>query len=136
MLQFLEELETAALREDFYATNEVIEKIKKEKDPMEYLDPMFRLLESNPDVDFGIPGPIVHFMETYYKKGYEKLLLESINRCPTNQTIWMTNRIINDPTLIEKRKYLEVLESLLNRDDLPINTLLEIKKFLDFQNNK
>lgn len=51
--------------------------IPKAESAMECL---FEMLENNPDVDFGSPGEIVHFLECFYKKGYEELLIESIKK--------------------------------------------------------
>ena len=31
------------------------------------MDPLFRILEKNPEFDFGMPGQIVHTLEKYYK---------------------------------------------------------------------
>ena len=52
-------------------------------------------MERHPLTDFGRPGPIVHFVERFYKKGYEEELLLSLKRMPTLHTVWMLNRLIN-----------------------------------------
>ncbi len=51
------------------------------------------------------------FMEKKYKKGYEKLLLESIKCKPTEHTVWMLNRILNDVNLEDRNVYMDVLKS-------------------------
>lgn len=135
-MKFFNELKLAILNEDFYETNEILEKVKQEGDAFEYLNPLFKLMEANPDFEFGEPGPIVHFMETFYKSGYEEMLLESIGRHPIRQTIWMLNRIINDPNLVDKQRYFSVLESLLRRKDIPQNVMVEIEEFYKFQQRK
>jgi len=43
---------------------EVIDKIKETENPFEYVEPFLRLMEENPDADFGLPGSLVHFMES------------------------------------------------------------------------
>ena len=50
-------------------------------------------MEDFPEADFGQPGPLTHFVEGFYKSGYEELLYQSIKRKPTLHTIWMVNRI-------------------------------------------
>jgi len=52
-------------------------------------------MEEHPEIDYGTPGPLVHFLERFYKKGYEEQLVLSIRRKPTCHTIWMLNRLIN-----------------------------------------
>ena len=69
MSDLSEDLEKAVLSENLFETNEVVEKIKKEQNPFEYVAPMFRLMEENPELDFGMPGPMVHFIESPYRKG-------------------------------------------------------------------
>lgn len=134
MLKLFDELKESVLKEDFYNTNDILEKIKKEKNVLEYIDPILRLMETNPNLDFGTPGPIVHFLESYYKRGYEDALLESVMRSPTCHTVWMINRIMNNPSVKDKHKYLKVLERLLSRNDLPRGVLEDIKGFLEYQN--
>ena len=68
-MKYFNELKEAMLEEDFYETNDVIGKIKREENGLEYISAILRIMEKNPNVDYGMPGPIVHFMETYYKKG-------------------------------------------------------------------
>ena len=65
---------------------------------VEAVEPVLRFMESHPEVDFGVPGEFVHFMEDFYEKGYEEQLLKSLNRRSTPHTIWMLNRLINGVT--------------------------------------
>lgn len=134
-MKYFNQLKEAMLEEDFYETNDVIGKIKREENGLEYISAIFGIMEKNPNVDYGIPGPIVHFMETYYKKGYEDLLLQSVINIPTSHTVWMLNRVMNDPTLVEKSKYLKVLKNSLSRDDIPKSVKEEIKEFIEYQEN-
>lgn len=90
-------------------------------------------MEKNPNIDFGAPGPATHFVESYYKRGYEKLLLESINRFPTNQTLWMLNRIINDVNLENRELYLEAMENVSHRNDVDDSVRNEAQHFYKYQ---
>ena len=135
-MKFSTELKNAMLKEDFYQTNEVIEKIKQEGNAFEYLPFIFSVMETNPELDYGMPGPVVHFMESYYKKGYEEVLLRSVQNIPTSHTIWMLNRVINDPKLSNREMYIEVLKSSLDRDDISQFVKTDIKCFLKYQQNK
>jgi UDP-glucose 6-dehydrogenase len=74
-------------------------------------------MENNPNIDYGMPGPIVHFMESYYKKGYEDELLKSVKRKPTQRMVWMLNRVLNDVNLIGREKYIGVMEEAIKRTD-------------------
>ena len=67
-------------------------------------------MERHPLTDFGSPGPIVHFVERFYKKGYEEELLLSLKRMPTLHTVWMLNRIINGTDQAEV--YLDILKGI------------------------
>lgn len=135
-MRYNKELEDALKKEDFYLTNSILEKIIQLDNAYKYLECIFDFMEKNPEIDYGAPGPIVHFMENFYKKGYEKLLIESIQRNPTSQTIWMLNRIINDPNLKNKNEYLDILKSLETREGIDSNIKNEIKSFLKYQLNK
>lgn len=105
-----------ALHEDIIETSyDVTEELEMREDGFETIEPLLKLLEDNPDVDFGSPGPIVHFVEKYYKKGYEEKLIVSLYRSPTNHTLWMLNRIINSSENEQKQQYLSVLSDIIER---------------------
>ena len=135
-MNYFEELKQAILNEDFYTTNEIIEKIKLESNAFEYVKPLLLIMEENPNIDFGAPGPATHFVESYYKRGYEKLLLESINRFPTNQTLWMLNRIINDVNLEDRELYLDAMENVIHRNDVDDSVRNEAQQFYKYQKEK
>ncbi len=64
-------------------------------DALETVEPILRFMEENPELDFGTPGPLVHFVEQFYRRGYESKLIDSLERRPIKHTVWMLNRIIN-----------------------------------------
>ena len=135
-MKYLEELKEAVKKEDFGQTFLILEKIKNEENPMDYFEDLFMFMENNPNIDYGMPGPIVHFMESYYKKGYEDELLKSVKRKPTQHTVWMLNRVLNDVNLIGREKYIGVMEESIKRTDVDLETKKEIKGFLEFHNIK
>ena len=135
-MKYSEEVRKAILSEDFYETNEVLAKVREEDDSFEYVSFILRLMEENPNLDFGVPGPAVHFVEKFFQKGYEELLLESVNRRPTIHTLWMLNRIINSPALKDKEKYLSALKSISENENELDSVREEARSFLSFQNTK
>jgi len=62
---------------------------------VDVVEPILRFMESHPAIDYGSPGELVHFVEEFAGKGYEAMLLQSLERRPTSHTLWMLNRIIN-----------------------------------------
>lgn len=67
-------------------------------------------MEMNPSIDYGMPGPLVHFVETYFGRGYEQKLVDSVRRRPTEHTLWMLNRVINGAYSREaERHFIDVL---------------------------
>ena len=77
------------------------------------------LYEENPNFDFGMPGALTHFLESFYKNGYEEKLIESIHRKPTRHTLWMLNRVINSANIKEiKNIYIQELDILAKNDKL------------------
>ena len=50
----------------------------------EALEPILHFMGEHPKIDFGVPGPLVHFVETFYRIGYEEKLIESVQRKPTS----------------------------------------------------
>ena len=62
---------------------------------MEFVRVILLFMEENPTLDYGVPGPLVHFVERFYGHGYEEELLASLSRRPISHTVWMLNRVIN-----------------------------------------
>lgn len=91
-----------------------MEDIKNNYNHLDSVKPLLQLMERNPLVCFGSPGQIVHFVEKFYKKGYEKELISSLKRNPSLQTIFMLNRIIN--VLDDKKYYLNILKQIYKNE--------------------
>ena len=119
-------------KEDFEAIYEILN-IIKEEDSMLYIEWILHFMEENPKIDYGMPGPLVHFMEKKYKKGYEKLLLESIKRKPTEHTVWMLNRILNDVNLEDRNVYMDVLKAIVKDSKYDEELRSLAKEFLEYQ---
>ncbi len=101
-----EQLLKIASADDFASSSAVLtEAWSAAKVGVESIDPILEFMEAHPDMDYGMPGALVHFVEDYYQKGYEERLIDSIRRKPTMQTVWMLNRVINgthDPAKKER----------------------------------
>src|SRR5690242_2618518 len=98
--------ELAAIRDasDFSAASEaIVNGWSAAGAGLETVEPILRFLESNPDLDVGSPGPLVHFVERFYGHGYESTLIASVERRPTPHTVWMLNRVINGTKDAETR---------------------------------
>jgi hypothetical protein len=61
----------------------------------EAVEPVLRFMESHPTLDYGAPGALTHFIERFWRHGYEEKLLASVRRRPTEHTTWLLNRVIN-----------------------------------------
>lgn len=116
-MKYYDQLIKATLDEDFYCVDNVLLSIIKEDDSIEYVDRILHFMEDNPNIDYGVPGPLVHYLERYYNNGYEELLYNSIERSPTAHTLWMLNRVLNSPVLKERKKYLTELKNVAERNE-------------------
>ena len=113
----IKEIENSISSDDFELVmeNNII-KLEIQNVGIEAVEPLLQLMERHPLVDFGVPGAIVHFVERFYKKGYEELLIESIKRKPTMHTVWMLNRIINGSE--NKKDYIELMNDIAECNDV------------------
>ncbi|AGX41848.1 hypothetical protein [Clostridium saccharobutylicum] len=92
---------------------DVIEEIEEREDAFEAIQSILIIMEKNKSVDFGKPGPLVHFVEKFYKNGYEEKLVDSLKRFPTQHTVWMLNRIINGCQGDRKMYFIKVLDDVI-----------------------
>lgn len=74
--------------------SEILEKLNELENNSEAIQPILELIERSPDIDYGGPGPLGHFLEKHSKNGYEELLLQSIERKPTIYTLDLLHRLI------------------------------------------
>mgnify|MGYP005753145741 FL=1 len=75
---------------------------------LQAVEPLLQFIERHPLSDFGMPGSIVHFVEKFYKKGYEQLLIASVKRRPAMHTVWMLNRVKNGEENQRGTSYLKI----------------------------
>ena len=109
--------------------DQLVEELRGLPDGLDAVDPIMRLMEENPEFDFGCPGPFAHFVETFYKRGYEERLCQSVRRRPTPHTLWMLNRVINGTKGDCKAPYVSLLDEVLAHSDLDDQTLAQARHF-------
>ena len=87
--------------------------VGRRSDGVRTVEPILRFMENHPDVDYGTPGPLVHFVETF--PNYEEKLIGSVERQPTPNTLGMFNRAFNSKRndAQEWRSVIAVLERVL-----------------------
>jgi hypothetical protein len=97
----------------------------------EAVEPILRFIEDNPELDFGVPGPLVTFVERFQGRGYEEELLKSLHRKPTDHTTWMLNRLINGAkSASERQKYVDAMQLAREHPQADEMALLSIDQFL------
>lgn len=89
--------------EEYYIEDDLIDAINQYPEPFELVEPILEIIATNPLVDFGMPGDLVHFVEQFYKHGYEELLISSVRKNPTPHNIWMVHRCYNGNPIIRWR---------------------------------
>lgn len=82
------------------------------------LPDLFKILEAHPDDDFGMPGPLVHAAEKFFRKGYEEALVDSVQRSPNFYNLWMLNRVINGVSGHERANLLSLMQAVAARTDI------------------
>ena len=78
-------------------------------EPFEAVEPIFRLIERSPDIDFGGPGPLGAFMESFCNEGYEEQLIESVQRKPTEYTLHLLQSAMTDNNDPRQPAYIELM---------------------------
>ena len=106
---------------------QIIEELKKSAKPYEFVEPILEIISTNPSVNFGMPGDLVHFVEKFYKKGYEELLINSVRKNPTSHNILMLHRCYNDIKNPNRNEFAKVVKTLKN--DKSVSS--EIKNIID-----
>ena len=132
-MEHYKQLFDSVIVEDFLKTEEALSQVNQNADSTELIKQILDFMETHPDVDYGMPGPLVHYVERFFLNGYEELLYNSISKCPTSHTLWMLNRIINSPKLPDRGKYIELLKSVSARENVSQDVREEARGYYEFQ---
>ena len=116
-----------------YDSEEKINALRECSAGIEAVAPLLQIMERHPLDDFGMPGEMVNFIESFDPE-YEKYLVESLRRRPAAHTVWMLNRCINGNP--HREEYLALLKEISERSDIEKEISDSAKDFLVFQNNR
>jgi hypothetical protein len=117
--KILKRVESKLEDDDFLdVCEEAADEFRRFPEPFDAVEPVLKLMEEHEDIDFGTPGPLVHFVETFFRQGYETKLVESLRRRPTDHTLWMLNRMINGVDAKQRKTLVALLDEILARRDL------------------
>ena len=124
----IEELKKSAKPyEEYYLDDEILSAMLSYQNPYEFVEPILEIISTNPSVNFRMPGDLVHFVEKFYKKGYEELLINSVRKNPTSHNILMLHRCYNDIKNPNRNEFAKVVKTLKN--DKSVSS--EIKNIID-----
>lgn len=96
---------------------DIVENMEADNIGKEAIEPIIQLMEQYPLIEFGTPGALTHFIESFYDENpneYETILLNSIKTKPSVHTIWLLNRVINGSENEKALKLIEIMESISN----------------------
>ena len=128
--QIIEALKKAAKPyENYYIDDETGQAMMQLPNPFELVEPILDIIGTNPTVDFGMPGELVRFVESFYKKGYEELLIASVKKNPTAHNIWMVHRCYNDINNPMREKFRELIMELKEDSSVSQDINTEIYEF-------
>lgn len=115
--------------EEYYMDDDLIDAINEYPEPFELVEPILEIIGTHPRVDFGMPGDLVHFLEQFYKHGYEELLVSSVRKNPTAHNIWMVHRCFNDVNNPKREMFVELMKELKDDSSVSMDTKKEIDEF-------
>ena len=129
-------IEKACERNDQYdfatSMTEISDALEQAENNFEAIGPILELIERNPDLNYGAPGPLAHFMEAYYKKGYEELLVNSIKRKPTEYTLFLLHRVMNDTHNPNHLAFLDLMKKVSLNKEYPENIIDQARDSLTY----
>jgi len=111
---------------------DLVDIFKELEDERVIIPHIFEFFEQHSEDDLGTPGPFVHFIEE--SRDYYGLLKESVQRKPTDHTLWMVNRIINDLSdCTEKDDWISLLECTLENKNANKYVKEKAQEYIEFQ---
>lgn len=130
--QITQQLEAIASAADFdFRSTALVEAWVAAGAGLDAVASVLLFVEGHPDIEYGMPGGLTHFLERFHGRGYEPLLLASVSRRPTWITTWMLNRLINgtrEPSA--RREYTDAMTRASTHAQADRRTLEQVRRFL------
>lgn len=111
---------------------DITDELDEMEDNFDAIEPLLHFIENNPDLYYGGPGPLGHFMEKHYKNGYEEVLVSSIERKPTLYTLQLLHRLINDKDNPNHKEYLNLMKNISLSKEYSEDIIDEAKDSLSY----
>lgn len=129
--KLLNEIEALVGSDEFeYEIDGIMERFEEAGAGLEAVTPLLQIMERHPLDDFGAPGAVVHFIESF-DPDYEPYLLESLRRRPSMHTVWMLNRCINGGS-----GYLDLMKQIAGDRTLEREIRDEAAGYVEFQEKR
>lgn len=115
--------------EEYYIDSEIIDAMLEYPDPFQFVNPILEIISQNPSVDSGSPGELVHFVEKFYKNGYEEALIGYVKKSPTFHNIWMIHRCYNDANSPFHNDFLSLINEIKENPSTSADIIKAIEMF-------
>ena len=112
--------------------SEIVDELIELENNFDAIQPILELIERSPDIDYGGPGPLGHFLEKHSKKGYEELLLKSIDRKPTIYTLDLLHRLVTDKENPNHKIYIDLMIKVSLSTNYPEDIIESAKENLSY----
>lgn len=117
--QIINILESETAHSDFPACcASAVSKIKTLASPQEAIQPLLSFMTRQPNLNYGMPGAFVHFIETFSEEVYVDFLIACIRQQPTEYNIWMLRRIMNTWESPRQEEYVSVMKAALSHANI------------------
>ena len=126
--------ESSQDEDDFpYSLDDLVAELPSTDEGLVLVPVILRFMEAHPDLDYGIPGALVHYVERFWNRGYEACLVESVSRHPTMPTLGMLNRLVNGTNEVtSKTRLLGLIKSVVTHPLADSTTQEWAERLLEF----
>ena len=98
------------------------------------IEPLLSFMTKYPDLDYGMPGALIHFIESFPEAAYIDFLIRCIQKQPTEHNVWMLLRIMNTWESSRQDEYIGIMKTALLHPNINEGVKESIKEYLqDFE---
>ena len=109
----------------------IVSEIQKLPFPSTAIKPLLRFMCENPTLDYGMPGALVRFIESFPEDVYVDDLIQTIQKQPTEHNTWMLLRIMNTWNSPRQKEYIAVMKSALSHPNISEELMEDLKEDLE-----
>lgn len=109
----------------------IVSEIQELPSPASAIKSLLLFMCQNPNLNYGMPGAFIRFIESFPEDVYVDDLIQTIEQHPTEHNTWMLLRIMNTWSSPRQNEYIAIMKRVLSHPNINEGLLETLKEDLE-----